>query len=95
MQYLVPVDGLDEFFDFCSRIASCVNSANEAAHAGSSNVVDRDPVFFKPLYDTDVRQTQRPAAFEHSPTLGRGGVAGWENPETNEAMTKRLMRLTL
>jgi hypothetical protein len=29
-------------------------------------------MFFKPLYDTDVRQTQRPAAFEYQPDFRTG-----------------------
>jgi hypothetical protein len=38
LQNPVPVDGLEQFFDFRSRVTRGVDSADEAAHAGSGHI---------------------------------------------------------
>ena len=53
-----------------------VRAADEAAHAGASDVVHGDMVLFKPCDDADVGQAERASAFkdqaERGPSVGSG-----------------------
>ena len=70
LQDLVPVDCRDQLLDFCRLSPRFVNSADEAAHACSGHIAHRNPMFFEPLQDSDVRQSERTSAFKHQTHLG-------------------------
>jgi len=50
--------------------AGGVEAADEAAHAGSGQVVDGDVVLFKPFQNADVGFTERATAFEGDTDFG-------------------------
>src|SRR5579885_861190 len=71
----VPVDRLDESVDLVPRHAGCVESSDQPAHAGASDVVDRYVVLLKPPQHPDVGQAERAAALQHEADgrpMGRG-----------------------
>jgi hypothetical protein len=65
--------------DFPRGIKAC----DQAAHAGTGNVVDRSVVFFKPLEHPDMCQTKRaPSLQRHADLWARPGSSrcGWRFP---------------
>ena len=61
-------------------MASGVNTADQAAHAGAGDVVHGNVMLFHPGNDPDVGQTERAAALEgqaeRGPLLGWGSLLG-------------------
>src|SRR5580765_5866557 len=66
----VPALRRDDLFEFARRFAGGVETANQAAHAGASDVVHRDVMVFEPLQDANVGETEGAAAFEGYADLG-------------------------
>src|SRR5438477_3237340 len=60
----VPVLFVDDLLKLVRTFSSGVEATDQTAHAGSSDVINRDVVLLKPLQDTNVGQTQGAAAFE-------------------------------
>jgi hypothetical protein len=74
-QYLIPIDVIDEFSDFCWGTSGCVNTADEATHAGSRYVTDGYAMFLHPSDDSNVSESQRATAFEDQAKLGACGLS--------------------
>ena len=69
-QNFPPVHAVNQSFQFVGTHSGGIESADEAAHAGSSNVIDWDVVFVKPFQDADVREPHGAAAFERHADFG-------------------------
>ena len=61
----LPVDGDQEFFELVSRYAGGITAADERAHAGAGDAIDRHAQFFQHLQHADVRAALRATAGEH------------------------------
>src|SRR5258708_39093102 len=64
---------VDNFLQFLWSFPGGVQTSNQAAHAGSRDVIDGNVMIFKPLQDTDVGQAKGTTAFEGDADL----CAGW------------------
>jgi hypothetical protein len=53
-QDLILADPVDEFSDLGRRSTCSIDSADQAAHAGSGDITDRDAVLFHPRNDSNV-----------------------------------------
>ena len=61
----LPVDADDEFLELCRRDARRIAAADQRAHAGAGDAVDRYVQFFQHLQHADVRTALGAAAGEH------------------------------
>jgi hypothetical protein len=80
VQCFTPIDGGNEIPKLHCTHSGGVQPSYEAAHACAGQVVDWNPMVFKPLQDADVGQAQCTATFKNDPYLravngGRGLLA--------------------
>jgi hypothetical protein len=61
---LIPVDAGDHLTEFGGVATGSVDASDEAAHAGASDIADRDAMFFEVFNDADVSESERASAFE-------------------------------
>src|ERR1700747_92409 len=66
----VPILLLDNFLKFFWSFSGGVETADQAAHAGASDVVNRNVMVVEPLQNADVSEAQRAAAFERDADFG-------------------------
>ena len=61
----LPVDGNEEFFELVGRNPGGITAADERAHAGAGDAIDRHAQLFQHLQHADVRAALRATAREH------------------------------
>ena len=71
----IPILLFNQLAKLLRTLAGGVESAHQAAHAGAREIVDGNVMVFKPLQHSDVRQSERSAAFERHANFqpGPGG----------------------
>src|SRR5688572_23411326 len=64
-----PVDSIDEFRYLPRIVPRGIHPANQAAHAGACDIVDRNAVFLQPANDTGMRQADSAAPGKYESDL--------------------------
>ena len=59
-----PIGGAEDFLELTCRLSGGVDAADEATHAGASEVVDGDVMLFKPFEHADVGFAEGTVSFE-------------------------------
>ena len=72
VQDFSPVQLRNQFVKLGRAHACGIQPSHQAAHTGPGEVIDGDPVLFEPLQHSDMRQTERAAAFEGDSDFGPG-----------------------
>src|SRR6185312_3141605 len=61
----IPIDRIHNPLDFGRALASGIHAADQAAHAGSGDIVYRDLMLLQPLENRDVSKSERSATLEN------------------------------
>ena len=75
-QSLVPVRFSQDGLYFCRTVTGCVKPANNGAHAGAGNVVDRHLQLFQCLQNTNVGATAGTPAAERQTDFRPAVISG-------------------
>ena len=89
---VLPVQRADQRLDLRGRHARGIQAADDRAHAGAGDRVDRHAHLVEYFQHADVRRAARAAAAQHQPTRGRSpsaACAAWASTSRRSALLKQ------